>query len=179
MDQAQPTLEELNSSSKTKVHLEVEVPDRLSDWLQLALDDAAKSAAEGIELDMGSWLAPYYSGCAVCLAGAVMLQRLPAYLREPAKRGELSLAPIQCNGRERIAQQLEAIDSLRRGHLVGAIRGFYGFDSAEDRRWMAELQKQSQSRSLPRWYGWPLRFYNATFVEAMGERIAWLREHGL
>lgn len=56
--------------------LSVNLPDKLSDLLELAVKDAQAVKAKGYTLNMGYWKR-YERGksCSVCMAGAVLVQR--------------------------------------------------------------------------------------------------------
>lgn len=166
----QPTVADLMRPGATvSVHLNVEVPAKLSDWLRLALRDAATSKAEGARLNMAYWLGDNGGGaCAVCLAGAVMLQCLPDDLKKAALRGKISLGPSRCNGHDRMADKLHAINAVRAGSLESAIKDFYGHFSAEASR-----------RLIAPWEGASLPCYDEDFVQEMKARIDWLAERGL
>ena len=97
---------------------ERKLPEKLSDCLALALEDL-----KAVELNpkyrvvMSNWHLPTPKGCEVCLAGAVMSQRLgalPTEMRSPAMDEHNDISPDDLN-------RLVAIDALRQGEIHRAL----------------------------------------------------------
>lgn len=107
---------------------ETTLPDKLSDLLELALNDLDSVVTQFGEevVDMTTWLQvnDRKRPCAVCLAGAMLYRRCPdlASLAEPASG---STAPMWDAVRP-WHHKLTALDSARRGHVVTALSRLYG-----------------------------------------------------
>jgi hypothetical protein len=89
------------------------LPDTLSGLLRVAVEDAKKCEADPrYELDMGVWHTPKDGAdvCLVCMAGAVMAQRL-----EVAPTASLGLADLDDGG-----EHFFAINAMRSGYLEEA-----------------------------------------------------------
>lgn len=142
--------------------MDQELPDKLSNLLELALADLAKVEADKrYVVNMDLWHIPTYGGdiypalCRVCLAGAVIAGSLGGNIRK-------HLVPY--NFDEKTKSKLFAIDCLRSGMIDTAI--YY--------------MKQKRPKSMPNnikvadYKSSPLQWLsNMLFI------IALLREHGL
>lgn len=88
-----------------------QLPDKLSDLLDLAVTDAERAEADPrYELRMGTWHRPSGSKCLVCMAGAVMAFTLDA---DPARH-------LEPDGQN--MTKLWAIDSMREGNFEQAAK---------------------------------------------------------
>lgn len=98
--------------------LETLLPEKLSDTLKLALKELKACEKDPkVRIDMSYWYGSRSSGCSVCLAGAVMRNRLDF----PVDSNP-DLGPSTYN-----ARRLYALDRLRRGGLHWAL-GLVGRD---------------------------------------------------
>ena len=93
------------------------LPDKPSELLRMALDDTLKAEkAKGYEVRMGFWHSPNPCSdkeiCLVCMAGAVMSNRLKA---DPKH----SLSPDSFN--RDTALKLDAVDNMRVGAFYDAL----------------------------------------------------------
>ncbi len=99
------------------------LPDKPSALLRLAVSDAQKCEADPrYELRMSTWHRPNYYNyqdadsplprCLVCMAGAVMAQ---TFGLDPSEQSD----PEDCED-ETTRRRLNAIDDMRRGHLLWA-----------------------------------------------------------
>lgn len=91
------------------------LPRRLSDLLELAIEDLEKCEANGrYDIDMGHWHLPLRDGCAVCLAGGIMAQTMgvdvKTKVRYPWHRWPDYIAARMC-----------ALNSLREGEIARAL----------------------------------------------------------
>jgi hypothetical protein len=101
---------------------QVRLPDKLSDLLELAVADCLEVEAEGKhEFDMTVYYERLNGHCAVCMAGAVMLRRLPH--NETADM----LSTRQWGAETQ--RKLYAIDDMRTG----------GFENAAERLGLSQL----------------------------------------
>lgn len=154
---------------RDKIHLDVEVPSRLSDWVLLAIRDAEKLAEYRpyeIVFNMGCWLQVSGPICYVCLAGAVMLSHMPERLSSESRR----FFPSDFNGHDRMADKLGALDSVRCGALLAAIEEFYPEDSDH----LAQANQIPELRQIAA----SLRHFDAEFVTEIKRRAKLLAEHG-
>lgn len=94
---------------------ETKLPTKLSDLLDLAVDDAeAAERMPGVVLDMDNWSRRTSNGeCKVCMAGAVMLRRLGA---DPRLSAAAFYNPENFDDSTAVA--LYKIDKLRRGYAL-------------------------------------------------------------
>lgn len=94
------------------------LPDTLSGLLRLAVEDSKLSEQQGHELDMGTWCYKPEGGekCIVCMAGAVMLQRLKPEYEVPGE----GHAPAMYSKDTR--PKLHAINDMREGQFLSAYR---------------------------------------------------------
>lgn len=98
------------------------LPDKASDLLELALDDAqAVQRRKGVTLNMYLWLVFYDDGtCSACLTGAVMLRSLGVkpeesdYCGEVAPRDYGEVYPCDL-GSDSIEEKLCRINGMRCG----------------------------------------------------------------
>lgn len=190
MRASQPRSEHATSLAElkagAKMSLDVTVPDRLSEWLRLALRDAAAlNRRRDVEFDMGCWVMGNGSGgCMICLAGAVMLRHMPTELRQemqqPLGPGEFGssrdLHPSQCNSQPQLPDKLLAINAVREGNMEDGVRLFYGNPSAELTLWrklhaVGLAPSDACMLSLP--------YYDDELIESMRDRIAGLASIGL
>jgi hypothetical protein len=90
------------------------LPDKASDLLELALDDAqAVQRRKGVTLDMDYWLVFEDDGtCTACWAGAVMLRSLGVESGESSFNGEVEPCDIVSDS---IAEKLHRINDMRCG----------------------------------------------------------------
>lgn len=116
----------------------------LSNLLRAAVADAQQLVAQGVEIDLGSWL---YTGdckkiCSVCLGGAWLVRKMPDVLQhcvigERGGFGSLSPQFIYAENFEvhgvlptvqdgHLWREMLAIDSIRLGRHVSAFRRYYG-----------------------------------------------------
>jgi hypothetical protein len=101
---------------------QVRLPDKLSDLLELAVADCLEVEAEGKhEFDMTVYYERLNGHCAVCMAGAVMLRRLP--------HEESAIFVRTDNWGAKTQKKLQAIDDMRNG----------GFYAAADRLGLSQL----------------------------------------
>lgn len=90
----------------------VALPDKPSELLTVALDDLEKvEQMPGYIVDMAHFHWPDVNGCRVCLAGAVIVNRLGG---DPGQH----LGPIKFD--DRTAEAMYALDSLRCGFVGDA-----------------------------------------------------------
>ncbi|MCZ6897657.1 MAG: hypothetical protein O7D95_02960 [Betaproteobacteria bacterium] len=88
---------------------------KLSQWVELALDDLKKvERSPKYSIDMGTWHEPNGT-CAVCMAGSIMAKTLGADI-------ELDVMPDDYS--DKIRRALEAIDYIRVGNIMSAIKVF-------------------------------------------------------
>lgn len=95
-----------------------QVPDKLSDLIQLALDDIDKCQKdERYVINMGTWHSLWDGKCHVCLAGAVMAQthELP-----------LNKSPLNLWEDNKWKHAFHALDDVRMGKLGNAYLLFTG-----------------------------------------------------
>ena len=86
------------------------VPAKISDLIQLALDDVDKCEKDGrYVIDMDNWHQPGVKKCHVCLAGAVMAQTLKCDINKQVQR---SLLSVEWNS------AMIALDKVREGYLI-------------------------------------------------------------
>ena len=100
---------------KTKMKTKTKLPDKLSDLLDLAVDDCEKVAKLKTRvLQMNTYHLPLNNGqCAICMAGAIMDRTLHAPPRK-------ALIPSDFDADT--ASKLSAVDGMRLGHLRFANR---------------------------------------------------------
>ena len=122
------------------------LPEKLSDLLQVALEDLRKAEASGqYRIDMLAWHSPLGEMCHVCLAGAVMAFSLGADITE-------ALVPEDYNAHT--GGQFLALNSLRRGDVDSAVRHLSIVDhdcshldrdvsaySDDPKQWHADMEK--------------------------------------
>lgn len=96
-----------------------ELPDKLSDLLELALNDASKLNRDRYSMDSDVWhrnAQERYDGkCGVCLAGAVMARTLKVPHRATCELDNVS------NDERRLYDKLAAIDFARMGRIDEAL----------------------------------------------------------
>ena len=129
------------------------LPDKLSDLLELALDDLETTEKDPrYMIDMGEWHTPTNGKCMVCLAGAVMAQTIGVPLSYPI--------PVTNN------PKFLALNQVRTGHVGFALdlletTSFPGYD--------------------PGWFQ-PIGSYRANpfgFKQTLRDLVLELREKGL
>ncbi len=94
---------------------ENKLPDDPSALIRVALDDLKKCEADpAYEIDMGDWHNPsdQYTVCLVCLAGAVMAQRLGT---DPEDYS------IPCVFKVKDAAKLRALNEFRGGYVTAGL----------------------------------------------------------
>ena len=106
------------------------LPDKLSDYIELAVEDAKKCEADNrYDLYMNRWHDPGYHNpddkCLVCLGGSVMAQTLEAPIDEDVRPGHYERA---------IRNKLYALDCVRLGNLHSAALMFKYCDYNEPTR---------------------------------------------
>lgn len=155
----------------------LQLPHKLSELARIALDDVvAVSQLPGFTIRLCEWYAPRRSNCMICVAGAVMVQRLGCTRRSSiSSPGELAREFGPHN-----ARALLAIDMLRRGNVGHALacieRGmqawYDGLELADQHELSCGLdpapEDDTDKDGLP-----PI------WVEAMGELIDDLEKAGL
>ena len=97
------------------------LPDKLSDLIEVALDDLEKTAVDPrYRVNMNTWHTPHKGVCHVCLAGAVMAQTL-------------KLDPVVDYVRDRslyaVDRKLSALNNVRLGSVQLALDNM-GFKDA-------------------------------------------------
>lgn len=111
---------------------EFEAATKLSEILEIAIDDLlATEKLKDVEINMGAWVEPkeaeydydkdkyvQENGCIVCMAGSVMRQRYPKVIKEL----EFSATPHDFSEYDDAENKLNAINSLRCGHVAAAAR---------------------------------------------------------
>ena len=154
------------------IHLNVKVPKKLSDWAELALKDAiAVSKRKGVRFDMNKWIDFAGSKCSVCLAGAVMLRRMPAENLRQCRDFGAYLWPQHFNGDPRMEHYLGALNYLRTGCTASAVSVFTGRGFPFNTRRGRNLIEASR-------YWESLERFNPKFRTEMRRRIKVLRELG-
>lgn len=93
---------------------EIQLPDKPSELIRLALSDLRKCEADPrYSIDMWAWHAPFLNDrCYVCLAGAVMAKSINASITD-------ELAPSDFDGE--ISTKLNALDCFRLGDIAGGL----------------------------------------------------------
>jgi len=101
----------------------VELPNKLSALLRIAVEDAQKiEKTPGYVLDMSVWHSPANGPCAVCLAGSVMALRLRAPVADTVDPEDYVTVSVHDEDDEDNSTRnaLWAIDSMRRACLDDA-----------------------------------------------------------
>lgn len=138
------------------------LPDKLSDLLELAIDDVAKCSRDSrYEIDMGMWHQPQSNGsCLVCMAGAVMAKTMEVpvgtysspgcyYLNEAEKWRKLGAINSIRTGRFgfiEIGIGLIAVNLMRDQYEKQNLKRLQHFpkDKAARRKWYAAWRKFAQ-----------------------------------
>lgn len=104
------------------------LPDDLSELILVALEDLEKCEADPkYDICMGVWVYKYDPDvCSVCLAGAVMCQRIDPNLHDDLKV-DVDMTPSSVTRDEHTRIRLRALDALRTGDLWSAY-GIMGID---------------------------------------------------
>ena len=151
------------------------LPDTMADLLEMALGDLEACEADPqYRINMSTWLQKTPRGCQVCLAGAVIAQRVPPEAIETCLEGRVRLSsPWKLPYGEVVAAGLTALDEMRRYHFGVAFLGFYDVD-IDDHRYGAAWQLEDRFAGSPSYAENP-----AAFKRAMRAAVTALREAGL
>ena len=134
---------------------ENKLPEKLSDLLQVALEDLRKAeASDQYAVNMRDWHLPFRRVCSVCLAGSVMAFSLDADITK-------NLAPVDFD--DHTSRRLSALDSLRRGAV----------DDAACQLWI-ESDYSHLDRDVPRYSNNPKQWH-----KDMEKLVKDLKEAGL
>ena len=88
------------------------LPDRPSELLRVALDDLRKCEADPrFKIDMSQWVMPQDGVCYVCLAGSVMIQELGASPK---------IGCLPSHFSEEVSDKLDALNEFRMGFIDAA-----------------------------------------------------------
>lgn len=165
-----------------------QLPHKLSGCIRIAAEDLRSVEADpGYVIDMDTWHKQHGAGgdnrCYVCFAGAVMARELGAPPDETALPEDF--------GRHNRAR-LYALDNLRRGRVVGALRvmlydyeeygGYKGRDAEVDRLLTAAHEYEAAERKAREGLFWPSYGAgqdNAPFYAALERTAAFLASIGL
>lgn len=109
------------------------LPDKLSDLLRLALEDArAVAALPNHRFNMERWITNYKSGaCETCLGGAVLLNSLQVSLPDPSVRPVYSLE--SGNLGEKVINSIRRLNDFRQGEWYEMVKYHHNsFDLPEE-----------------------------------------------
>jgi hypothetical protein len=153
-----------------------ELPNKLSALLRVAVEDVQKCEADPrFELEMGMWVVgdvgPTSERCSVCMAGAVMVQRLGVATDSNSHPEDVPEAE----------RHLLAIDHMRLGNFVSAHQRLSRHPASidEERALRAATAKVRSDPTLEQWIdddgdysdphaAWPVYLEAADILESAG-----------
>lgn len=152
-----------------------QLPSMPSALLRVAVQDAKLAEQDPtVRLDMGRYVYVYYGAtiqCGVCIAGAVMLRmnRQLALQSEGPGRFVHLLEELSCAERDRLVEQLYAIDHMRVGQFRLAVEGLGKVPSpcAETLEEVSVFVRKHVDRNLE-YAPWDIYLQAADMLEAGG-----------